>query len=112
MRIRDAAGCGGKLHVVSLSLSPEALEGLSVQVVNELALLEDRAIRAEQQAAHLRSSLEEARGEIDILRQVVEEMREFGETLARACEATAEQAAENAKAAEQMLVRGLVIGAG
>ena len=85
------------------------LEGLPDQVVNELAILEDRALRAEQRANQLDDRLTELRTENGTLRNALDELRGLAYQLKTRAEENAAEATGAVEAIEDSLRHVLVV---
>lgn len=88
------------------------LADLPEQVVNELAILEDRALRAEQHADRISGRVAELQNENGMLRAALDELRGLAYLLKARAEQTSEQAAGDAEAIEEALRHALVVMAG
>lgn len=86
-----------------MPLNADQVKALPEEVLNELAILEDRALRAEQQLDVERSRARELRDEVAVLREVVDDSRALAEELMEHAQQLARQAADEAESVEAHL---------
>jgi SMC interacting uncharacterized protein involved in chromosome segregation len=95
-----------------MPLPENLIEGLPREAVNELAILEDRALRAEGQLSNSVRRMGEMEDEIAKLRSEVEMMLGLCHELEEFTERMSEAAHSEAAKVEQALRRFLVVQAG
>lgn len=88
-----------------MPISDKLARELPREVINELAILEDRALRAEEKANHQAERITELQDEVETLREIREELTELARDLLN-------RAAGDVRVIEDKLRRVLVVGAG
>jgi predicted nuclease with TOPRIM domain len=64
-----------------MPISDKLVRELPQEVINELAILEDRAIRAEGKVGHQAERIDELQDEVTTLREIRDELVELAQTL-------------------------------
>jgi hypothetical protein len=94
-----------------MPLPRELTDRLAAEVVNELAILEDRAIRAEGALERSRERAVELEGQVASMRDEVDLLRTLAEELQQATKTLVEEAARQHVNIEKELRRLLVLQA-
>lgn len=92
-------------------LHGDDLIDLPDKVLNEFAILEDRAQRAERQLERERRRVLELRDEVTVLRELVSEIEHLAKQLQERAQTVAREATEDATAIENRLRHLLVMQA-
>jgi hypothetical protein len=95
-----------------MPLGEQWIRDLPVEVINELAILEDRALRAEDAARRERSRTKELHDEVALLRECIGEVEALAQELQTHAERLAREAKLDAQAIEGRLRHLLVMRAG
>jgi ABC-type phosphate transport system ATPase subunit len=95
-----------------MPLSDDTIVSLSQEALNELAILEDRALRAEGQYAAASRKLTELQAEITKLREEVGMLLQLSTELQEFAQGMADDARIEAGRVEEQLRRFLVVQAG